>query len=58
MDSMDGKIVNDIVPVVNDIFFSFFFSRNKNWKKNDVLAYSLKFQWNNSEFNLRLYKNN
>ena len=58
MDSMDGKIVNDIVPVVNDIFFSFFFSQNKNWKKNDVLAYSLKFQWNNSESNLRLYKNN
>lgn len=57
MDSMDGKIVNDILFLC-DIFFSFFFSRNKNWKKNDVLAYSLKFQWNNSESNLRLYKNN
>lgn len=57
MDSMDGKIVNDILFLC-DIFFSFFFSQNKNWKKNDVLAYSLKFQWNNSESNLRLYKNN
>ena len=57
MDSMDGKIVNDILFLC-DIFFAFFFSQNKNWKKNDVLAYSLKFQWNNSESNLRLYKNN
>lgn len=56
--SMDGKIVNDIVPMVNDIFFFFsflscFFSKGNN--VFHILSYSLEFH---SESNLRLYKNN
>lgn len=56
--SMDGKIVNDIVPMANDIFFFFsflscFFSKGNN--VFHILSYSLEFH---SESNLRLYKNN